>query len=138
MSNALTPIKKTLTGDYFRKQVALCLPKHMTPDRFVRVALTALTRVPKLAQCTEASLIKCMLTCSELGLEPDGRLAHLIPYGKDCTLVIDYKGLAELAMRSGKPAIGLPSCSTATTVKSGSVTYSVKRTIRFRLNVALA
>lgn len=43
-----------------------------------------------------------MLTCSQLGLEPDGRRAHLIPYGKTCQLIIDYKGLVELAMRSGE------------------------------------
>jgi recombination protein RecT len=42
-----------------------------------------------------------MMTCSELGLEPDGRRAHLIPFGNECTLIVDYKGLVELAMRSG-------------------------------------
>jgi recombination protein RecT len=42
-----------------------------------------------------------MMTCSELGLEPDGRRAHLIPFGDTCTLIIDYKGIVELAMNSG-------------------------------------
>ncbi len=36
-----------------------------------------------------------------MGLEPDGRRAHLIPFGRECTLVVDYRGKAELAMRSG-------------------------------------
>lgn len=94
-------VKGWLSGDYFKQQVALCLPKHLTADRFVRVALSALTRIPKLGQCTPESVIKCMMTCSELGLEPDGRRAHLIPFGKECTLIIDYKGLVELAKRSG-------------------------------------
>jgi recombination protein RecT len=39
---------------------------------------------------------------ASIGLEPDGRNAHLIPYGKECTLVLDYKGLIELARRSGQ------------------------------------
>jgi recombination protein RecT len=73
----------------------------MTAERFVRVALSALGRVPKLASCTPESVVKCMMTCSELGLEPDGRRAHLIPFGTECTLIVDYKGLVELAMRSG-------------------------------------
>lgn len=45
--------------------------------------------------------MKCLLDLSAFGLEPDGRRAHLIPYKEQCTLVIDWKGLAELAMRSG-------------------------------------
>jgi recombination protein RecT len=94
-------VKSWLTSDYFRQQVALTLPKHLTPDRFTRVALTALTRVPKLAECTPESVMKCMMTCSELGIEPDGRRAHLIPFKNECTLILDYKGLVELAKRSG-------------------------------------
>lgn len=43
----------------------------------------------------------CLLSLSAFGLEPDGRLAHIIPYGNTATLVIDYKGMAELAWRSG-------------------------------------
>lgn len=108
-SQAVEPksVKGWLTGDYFKKQVALCLPKHLTPERFCRMALSSLTRVPKLAECTPESVMKCMLTLSELGLEPDGRRAHLIPFKDnkanrtDCTLIVDYKGLAELAQRSG-------------------------------------
>ncbi len=94
-------VKGWLSSDYFRQQVALTLPKHMTPDRFTRIALTALTRVPKLAECTPESVMKSMMTCSELGLEPDGRRVHLIPYGRECTLIIDYKGLVELARNNG-------------------------------------
>jgi recombination protein RecT len=45
--------------------------------------------------------MKCLLDLSAMGLEPDGRRAHLIPYGKEATLIIDYKGLVELIRRSG-------------------------------------
>lgn len=45
--------------------------------------------------------MRCLLDLSAMGLEPDGRRAHLIPYGNQCTLVVDWKGLAELALRSG-------------------------------------
>jgi len=94
-------LRQQLAGDYFKQQVALALPKHMTPDRFVRVGLTALMKTPKLLDCTPESVIQCMLNCSALGLEPDGRRAHLIPYGNTCTLIVDYKGMIELAKRSG-------------------------------------
>lgn len=97
-------IRALLTGDKFKEQLALALPTHLQPDRWIRIALNALTRTPKLMDCTEASLFRCLLDLSALGLEPDGRNAHLIPYGKDCTLILDYKGLIALAKRSGDVA----------------------------------
>lgn len=95
-------IRDFLASDKFKEQVALALPKHCTADRFARVALTALNRTPKLAECTHASLLQCFMDLSAMGLEADGRRAHLIPYGDKATLVIDYKGLVELAIRSGE------------------------------------
>lgn len=95
-------IKDLINGDEFKEQVAMALPAHCTPERFCRVALTALNRTPKLASCTQQSLFQCLLDLSALGLEPDGRRAHLIPYGDNCTLIIDYKGLVELVLRSGE------------------------------------
>jgi recombination protein RecT len=101
MSNQLATLKNTLSSAAMREQFARALPKHLSPERFCRIAITALTRTPKLADCTQESLMKCLLDLSAFGLEPDGRRAHLIPYKDQCTLVIDWKGLAELAMRSG-------------------------------------
>lgn len=94
-------IKALLTGPEFSEAVRLALPSHLKPERFIQIAITALTRTPKLLDCTQESFFKCLLDLSALGIEPDGRRAHLIPYGTTCTLIIDYKGLAELAMRSG-------------------------------------
>lgn len=94
-------LKGWLNSVEFKDAVAQALPKHLTPDRFIRAALTAMTRIPKLADCTQASFLSAMLTLSQMGLEPDGRRAHLIPFGKECQLIVDYKGLAELVMRSG-------------------------------------
>lgn len=98
MSNDL---KTLINSDAMRDQFARALPKHLTAERFSRVAITALTRTPKLQDCTPASLMKCLLDLSAMGLEPDGRRAHLIPYGTEATLIIDYKGLIELIRRSG-------------------------------------
>jgi len=53
-TKALT-IRDRLEGDSFRQAVAAALPKHLTPERFIRVAITAITRTPKLAQCDQAS-----------------------------------------------------------------------------------
>ncbi|MFA6142476.1 MAG: recombinase RecT [Candidatus Omnitrophota bacterium] len=97
-------IRELISSDTYKRQFAMALPKHLKAERFVRIALTAITRTPKLANCTQASLVSCLLDLSQLGLEPDGRKAHLIPYGDKCTLIIDYKGLVDLARRSGEIA----------------------------------
>jgi recombination protein RecT len=97
-------LKVLLSEDNVKNQFALALPKHLSADRFARVAITALTRTPKLQECTPESFMRCLLDLSAMGLEPDGRRAHLIPFGKDCTLVVDYKGKVELAMRCGNIA----------------------------------
>jgi recombination protein RecT len=100
-------VKAILNSDAGRAQFAAALPKHLTPDRFCRVAMTAMTRTPKLQECTKESLFKCLMDLSSMGLEPDGRRAHLIPYWNskerimECQLQVDYKGYVELVMRSG-------------------------------------
>lgn len=115
MSNAVAqqqqrPVSKAkqwLQAESFRTAVAQVIPKHITAERYVRAAMTAMTRTPKLAECDETSFTRCLLQLAEYGLEPDGRRAHLIPrWNKnmgcmECTLIIDWKGLAELVMRSG-------------------------------------
>lgn len=82
------------------------LPKICTPERFARVALTCLKKDGKLLAAIQtaegrASIAQAFMKCAELGIEPDGRRAYLIPYKNDVQLIIDYKGIAELAMRSG-------------------------------------
>lgn len=105
-----TGIRQLLEGDAFKLQVAKALPRHLTPDRFIRVACTAIMRTPKLADCDQTSFFNALLNLSQLGLEPDGRRAHLIPFNNtkrgcvECQLIVDYKGLVELAMRSGSVA----------------------------------
>ena len=94
-------IRDIIEGDGFKQQIAKVLPSILPPERFVRIAVTAMLKTPKLAQCSQASLLNSLLQLAQYGLEPDGRRAHLIPYGDQCQLVVDYKGLAELAMRSG-------------------------------------
>lgn len=96
-----------IASEGFKSQMAMVLPKHLTPDRMARIAITMMRKVPKLQKCTQESLLGALMTLSQFGLEPDGRRAHLIPFENrkegtvECQLIIDYKGLAELALRSG-------------------------------------
>lgn len=91
-------------------EIAKALPRGMTIERLSKVLLFAIDANPDLLKCTQASLLRCIKECVALGLEPGGvrGLAYLIPYkvkgqdlGRECTLIVGYKGLRELAMRSG-------------------------------------
>lgn len=87
-----------------REQFANALPKHMTPERLMRTALTAATKNPKLLECRPESFALALLNAAALGLETNGRDAHLVPYGDQVTLIPDYKGLVQLAYRSSQVA----------------------------------
>lgn len=88
----------------YETEVARALPKVMTPERFTRMAMTAITQTPKLQRCTPQSFIGAMLTAAQLGLEPNTPLgqAYLIPYGTVCQFQLGYRGLMDLAHRSGE------------------------------------
>lgn len=95
-------VKDWLNSESFKSEIAKALPSICTADRFLRVALNAMTKTPKLAECTPPSVLNCFLQCAALGIEPDNRRAYLIPFKDTCTLVIGYQGLLELARRSGE------------------------------------
>lgn len=58
---------------------------------------------PKIKECDPNSVVTSMMACVQLDLMPNTpeQYAHLIPYGKELQFQIGYKGLVELAYRSG-------------------------------------
>ena len=99
--------------DLLRPQVARALPNTLDADRFVRIVLTEIRRSPELQLATQASFLGAVMTAAQLGLEfgPLG-FAYLVPFKtksktggpptQECQLIIGYKGLIDLHMRSGR------------------------------------
>jgi len=94
-----------------RKQFEMALPKHLPADRLLRVAMTSIQRNPLLLKCTQTSLLACIMTCAQLGLEPDQFLgqAYLIPFKNnkkgglyECQIIPGYRGYISLARRTGE------------------------------------
>ena len=87
-------------------EIRKALPQVITPERFTRMALSALNTTPKLAECSQMSFLGALMNAAQLGLEPNTPLgqAYLIPYrnkGKlECQFQIGYKGLIDLANRN--------------------------------------
>jgi recombination protein RecT len=89
-------------------EIKKALPSVITPERFTRMVLSALSTTPKLAECTPKSFLGAMMSAAQLGLEPNTPLgqAYILPYLNKGTLEaqfqIGYKGLIDLAYRSGE------------------------------------
>ncbi len=88
--------------------IKAALPSVMTPERFTRITLSALSSSPDLAKTTPQSFLGAMMTAAQLGLEPNTPLgqAYLIPFRNhgvmECQFQLGYKGLIDLAYRSGE------------------------------------
>lgn len=107
-STALTPRAATFTAveSALRERqdrLVSLLGRKVPVDRFIRVGLAAMQRQPRLFDCTPASIVKALMDAAELQLEPTGLMgqAYLVPYGGEAQLIVGYRGLAELARRSG-------------------------------------
>jgi recombination protein RecT len=89
-------------------EIKKALPSVITPERFTRMVLSALSTNPKLAVCTPKSFLGAMMAAAQLGLEPNTPLgqAYLIPYKNkgidEVQFQLGYKGLIDLAYRSGE------------------------------------
>ena len=115
-ATAKAPDAKTSMQVYIKQmqgEIKKALPAVMTPERFTRIVLSALSANPKLAQTTPQSFLAAMMTAAQLGMEPNTPLgqAYLIPYYNsksrcnECQFQLGYKGLIDLAYRSGEVSI---------------------------------
>lgn len=92
-------------------EIKKALPSVITPERFTRIVLSALSTNPKLAETTPQSFLGAMMTAAQLGLEPNTPLgqAYLIPFRNhgvmECQFQLGYKGLIDLAYRSGEVSV---------------------------------
>ena len=90
--------------------IMAALPKHLSAERLLQVATQVAITTPGLKNCYVPSLIGGIMQCTMMGLEPNTVLGHayLIPFRNkkknrtDVQVIIGYKGLIDLARRSGE------------------------------------
>lgn len=101
--NGGNDFKSLLQSEGVKSAIARALPRHVKVEKIISAALTAVQLNPKLLDCDRTSVLRSIVIASALGLEPGGALgsAYLVPYGKTCTLIPGYRGLIDLARRSG-------------------------------------
>jgi len=109
-------VYKGMDLEYFRKtleekkeSLEKLIPnkRSMPIDRYVRILVQAAIRNPEILKCDPTTIWLAFSLCAQYGLEPDTPNGHayLIPRWnkhlgrKECTVIIGYKGLMELAYR---------------------------------------
>lgn len=91
------------------KAIQSLVPKHMTPERLCRIGLNAISRNPKLMECTPETIVGSVVNCASLGLEPNllGH-AYIVPFYNNKTKKMEaqfqmgYKGALDLIRRTGQ------------------------------------
>lgn len=87
-------------------EIKKALPSVITPERFTRMVMSALSNNSKLAECTSFSLLSAVMNAAQLGLEPNTPLgqAYLIPFKNkgvmEVQFQVGYKGLLDLCYRN--------------------------------------
>jgi recombination protein RecT len=89
-------------------EIKKALPSVITPERFTRMVLSAISVNPQLGSCTPSSFLGAMMSAAQLGLEHNTPLgqAYILPYKNkgvlEAQFQLGYKGLIDLAYRSGE------------------------------------
>src|SRR5579862_5224413 len=114
-SGQMTPFQERFVS--FRKflrtmegQFKMALPKHVAPDRLIRIVLTEVAKNPRLLDCTQESTVGALMHAAQLGLDVGSVLgqAYLVPFKnrkrgvQEVQLIPGYKGLVKLAYQSGE------------------------------------
>lgn len=111
-------IDEALRHPEMASRFAQAVPKHLSPERFIRTMAMAAYKTPLLREAPMTELVGAMLSLASLGLEANTPLGHayLIPFekkkwdakkkesvseGYTVQVVLGYKGVIELMMRSG-------------------------------------
>lgn len=108
-----TPVA-LLQSDTALQMIAESLPAHMDAKTFQRHAITLVKQTPTLLECEAASVAQGIVRGAALGLDPDPALGQmwLVPrnvkdgntWTKVATFQVGWRGLYELAMRTGRVA----------------------------------
>lgn len=82
-------------------QFEAALPKHVTVEKFTRVAMTAIQNQPDLASVDRQSLFGAIVRLAQDGLLPDGREAAIVKFGNKAQAMPMIAGVLKKVRQSG-------------------------------------
>lgn len=90
----------TKMGDQFKA----ALPPHISKEKFLRVAMTALQNAPSLIECDRHSLYGAFIRAAQDGLLPDGREGAIVPFKGRAQWIPMVGGILKKIRNSGELA----------------------------------
>ena len=78
------------------------LPAHIPPERFVRIAMTAISTNPDLQRCDRQELYAELMNCAQDGLLPDEREAAIVLFKGHPRYMPMISGICKKARNSGE------------------------------------
>jgi recombination protein RecT len=91
--------------DYLDRRVSeikTALPAHISPERFIRVVITAAQLNPEILACDRPSLWNACMRAANDGLLPDGVEGAIVPFKSKATWIPMYQGLLKQFRNSGE------------------------------------
>ncbi len=101
-ADPITVIRQNLTQ--MAPQFQAALPKHVTVEKFTRVAMTAIQNQPDLAGVDRTSLFGAIVRLAQDGLLPDGREAAIVKFGNKAQAMPMIAGVLKKVRQSGDVA----------------------------------
>lgn len=88
----------------FQAKISAVVPKHIQEAVILNAVMNSVRKNPKLLNCTTGSMLSAIMCCAETGLVPDNplQLCHLVPFKGQVVWIPGFRGLVELARRSGE------------------------------------
>lgn len=103
MSTQVTVVDQIRTGlTAMTPQFAAALPKHVAPEKFVRVVMTAVQMNPDLVNADRRTLYAAASRAAQQGLLPDGREGAIVTFGGKAQWMSMVAGLMKLVRNSGE------------------------------------
>jgi recombination protein RecT len=87
-----------------RKKLERALQNAVPFESYLTAAMSSIRNNDRLLQCSNASLMNSLLQAAQLQLVVGDARGHayLVPYKSECTFILGYRGMLELARRSGR------------------------------------
>lgn len=101
-ASPITVIRQNLTA--MAPQFQAALPKHVTVEKFTRVAMTAIQNAPDLVNVDRSSLFGAIVRLAQDGLLPDGREAAIVKFGNKAQAMPMIAGVLKKVRQSGEVA----------------------------------
>lgn len=100
MSNEITVVRSAI--EKMQPQFQAALPPQVSPERFVRVTMTAIQNTPALLECDRSSLYGAAMRAAQDGLLPDGREGAIVKYGNKAQWLPMVAGIMKKVRNSGE------------------------------------